>query len=91
MKKGFDAKYANHEGWYLTDETLKQCAKLVKILMKKYNIPLERVIRHYDISGKLCPGVMGWNNEIIYTNDGKPTKKYNDSSKWLEFKKLLEE
>lgn len=91
LKKGFDAKYANHEGWYLTDETLKQCAKLVKILMKKYNIPIERVVRHYDVSGKLCPGVMGWNNEIIYTNDGKTTKKYNDSSKWLEFKKLLQQ
>ena len=91
LKKGFDAKYANHEGWYLTEETLKQCAKLVKILMKKYNIPIERVVRHYDVSGKLCPGVMGWNNEIIYTNDGKNTKKYNDSSKWLEFKKLLQQ
>lgn len=91
LKKGFDAKYANHEGWYLTDETLKQCQKLTKILMKKYNIPLERVIRHYDVSGKLCPGVMGWNDEIIYTNDGKGTKKYNDSSKWLVFKKELKE
>lgn len=89
LKKGFSGMYANHEGWYLTDETIAQCVKLVKILMKKFNIPLSRVIRHYDVSGKLCPGIIGWNNEVIYTNDGKNTKKYSDSSKWDEFKKLL--
>ena len=89
LKKGFNGIYANHEGWYLTDETIAQCVKLVKILMKKFNIPLSRVIRHYDVSGKLCPGVIGWNNELIYTNEGKNTKKYSDSSKWEEFKKML--
>lgn len=89
LKKGFDGIYANHEGWYLTDETIAQCVKLVKILMKKFNISLSRVIRHYDVSGKLCPGVIGWNNELIYTNEGKNTKKYSDSSKWEEFKKML--
>ena len=89
LKKGYSAQYANHEGWYLTDETIKQCAKLVKILMKKYNIPIERVVRHYDISGKLCPGVIGWNDEFMYTNDGKNTNKRSNSSKWLEFKEML--
>ena len=89
LKKGYSAKYANHEGWYISDETLKQCIKLTKILMKKFNIPIERVVRHYDISGKLCPGVIGWNNEAIHTNDGKSTKKYSDSSKWLQFKESL--
>ena len=24
-------------------------------LMKQYNIPIENVIRHYDVTGKLCP------------------------------------
>lgn len=89
LKKGYAGKYANHDGWYLTDETIEQCLKLVKILMKKFNIPKERVVRHYDVSGKLCPGVIGWNNEVIYTNDGKHTKTSNDSSKWLEFKQRL--
>lgn len=89
LKKGFNGTYANHEGWYLTDETIAQCAKLVKILMKKFNIPLDRVVRHYDVSGKLCPGVIGWNNEIIYTNDGKSAKKNNDSSAWIKFKNSL--
>lgn len=90
LKKGTSVQASNHEGWFLTDETIKQCVKLTKILMKKYNIPIERVVRHYDISGKLCPGVIGWNNDKLYTTDGKPLAKYNDSSKWLEFKKLLQ-
>ena len=89
LKKGYSAQYANHDGWYITDETIKQCIKLTKILMKKFNIPIERVVRHYDISGKLCPGVIGWNDELIYTDNGKPTNKRNNSSKWIEFKELL--
>ena len=80
----------NHEGWYISDETLKQCVKLTKILMKKYNIPLERVIRHYDVTGKYCPGIVGWNDEATYTTDGKLTKINSNSSKWLEFKKMLQ-
>ena len=91
LKKGASAKDANHEGWFITDETIKQCVKLVKILMEKYNVPIDRVIRHYDVSGKLCPGIIGWNNELIYATDGKTTKKYSDSSKWLDFKKLLKQ
>ncbi len=90
LKKGTSANMPNHEGWYLTDETLRQCAKLTKILMKKYNIPIERVVRHYDITGKLCPGIIGWNNEITYTTDAKITKTTNNSSKWYEFKKMLQ-
>ena len=56
--------------------------------MKKYNIPLENVIRHYDISGKVCPGIIGWNNEVIY-NKGKQTNEKSKSNKWKEFKKKL--
>lgn len=28
---------------------------LVRYLMRKYNVPAERVIRHYDVTGKWCP------------------------------------
>ena len=90
LKKGTTASMPNHEGWYISDETLKQCVKLTKILMKKYNIPLERVIRHYDVTGKYCPGIVGWNDEATYTTDGKLTKINSNSSKWLDFKKMLQ-
>lgn len=35
---------------------------LVKYLMNKYGIDLAHVVRHYDASGKLCPGSMAANN-----------------------------
>ena len=63
--------------------------KLAKILMAKYNIPIERVVRHFDISGKLCPGIVGWNTGFIYTTDGRKTSKRNNSDKWEDFKKRL--
>ena len=45
--------------------------------MLLYGIPIENVYRHYDVSGKICPGVIGWN-----ANSG-------DESKWQEFKNSL--
>lgn len=80
---------SNHSGWYFTDATLNNAAKLAKILIKKYNIPLSNVVRHYDISGKHCPGIIGWNEEQIYNSDGTKTSKYSTSEKWLEFKNKL--
>ena len=80
---------ANHSGWSFTDEALDNAVKLAKIIMKKYNIPLDRVVRHYDISGKLCPGIIGWNNEIIYNPDGTKTNQKSNSDKWLAFKNRL--
>lgn len=41
--------------WYFEEETIKNTADLVKHLMAKHNIPIERVIRHYDVTGKNCP------------------------------------
>lgn len=40
---------------YITDKTIENTADLVKHLMKKYNIPASRVIRHYSVTGKNCP------------------------------------
>ena len=38
-----------------TETTMKNAADLVKLLMEKYTVPVERVIRHYDVTGKVCP------------------------------------
>ena len=40
---------------YPSDKTIKNVLELTEYLMKKYNIPKENVIRHYDVTGKLCP------------------------------------
>ena len=89
LKDGADVSKANHEGWYFTDEALNNAVRLAKILMAKFDIPIDRVVRHYDISGKICPGVIGWNDSKIYTTNGIATSKKNNSAKWLAFKERL--
>ena len=41
--------------WYFEPETVKNTVDLVKMLMDKHNIPIERVVRHFDVTGKNCP------------------------------------
>lgn len=89
LAKGASVEKANHDGWSYTEAALNNAVKLAKILMRKFNIPIENVVRHYDISGKLCPGIVGWNDGRLYTMDGKATSHYNNSEKWLAFKKRL--
>lgn len=38
-----------------TEATLARAVELGKMLMEKYDIPIERVIRHFDVTGKHCP------------------------------------
>lgn len=40
------------------EETLANAADLARTLMEKYNIPLENVVRHFDVTGKHCPAYM---------------------------------
>ena len=40
---------------YPSDKTIQNALDLVESLMKKYSIPKENVIRHYDVNGKPCP------------------------------------
>ena len=37
------------------DESEKNAAKLIAVLMEKFNIPIDRVRKHQDWSGKYCP------------------------------------
>lgn len=41
--------------YYFTDETLENAAELIRDLMKRHDVPIENVIRHYDVTGKVCP------------------------------------
>ena len=57
------------------NKTYLHTLKLVKHLMKEYNIPLENVLRHYDASRKICPNI--W--------------KENNWAKWEKFKQDLKQ
>lgn len=89
LKKGYSAKYPSHNGWYFTDATIDNTVTLAKYLMNKYNIPLDRVIRHYDASRKQCMGVVGWLPvSILDDKTGKAIGKGNED-KWIAFKERL--
>lgn len=49
-----------NDGNYSTE--IAKTIELVKYLMKKYNIPFDKVVRHYDASRKLCPAKLSKNN-----------------------------
>lgn len=58
----------NSDGDYV--KTYKNTVELTKNLMEKFNISIDRVVRHYDASRKSCPGHM----------------KPNNWAKWWQFK-----
>lgn len=42
----------------ITAATVDRAVELVKYLMGRYNVPADRVVRHYDVTGKDCPAPM---------------------------------
>lgn len=52
---------ANDKSYSFSDAAVANALWLVKKLMAEYNISAERVVRHYDVTGKPCPGIIGWN------------------------------
>lgn len=55
-------------------KTYKNTVELTKNLMKKFNIPIDQVVRHYDASRKSCPNHM----------------RQNNWSKWWKFKEDIQ-
>ena len=41
--------------WYIDEATMASAAELGRKIMDYYGIPIENVLRHYDVTGKLCP------------------------------------
>lgn len=46
----------------VTPVTEANTIELIKYLMKKYNVPINNVVRHHDASGKNCPSAFSNNN-----------------------------
>lgn len=90
LRKGTSAATPNHDGWSFTASELELTRRLVRYLMLAYDIPRERVVRHYDITGKLCPGVPGWNDGPLYDTGGKALSGRNSGSEeWETFRGSL--
>ncbi len=64
------------QDWYFEDATVDAAVELTRYLMETYNIPASNVIRHYDVTGKICP------NPYVYNTT---------SHTWDEFKRRIGE
>lgn len=67
----------------ISEKTIQNTIELVKELMKKYNIPIENVIRHYDVTHKICPApfvndVSRWNDFKSRLVESQTTKSIVD-------------
>ena len=73
-KKSTASMGATDKDWYFEDATVEAAAELTRYLMDKYNVPASHVIRHYDVTGKICPNPYAYNTT---------------AHTWEEFKQLI--
>lgn len=86
------------DGVYQASEaTLANAVELCHKLMKKYNIPIENVYRHFDVTGKHCPAYMM--DEAVWTAfksrleetlmDNNPKEYAKDAVSWAQKNGIL--
>lgn len=75
--------------WYFENATVKTAIQLTKELMKQYKIPADRVLRHYDVTGKICPNPYvynqtqhNWQNFQMSIQEGNSEE--HKKSGWVE-------
>lgn len=74
----------NDKDWYFDEKVVRNTIELTVMLMKKYNIPIENVVRHWDVTGKICPApYVGAYYNTYYKTTG--------DLMWKNFKTRLEE
>ena len=76
--------YASDKDWYFDKETINNLVEFTKSLMKKYNIPADHVIRHYDVTHKWCP-------RPYYGSDVNSYYGVSGDEMWRQFKLRIAE
>lgn len=82
-KKNTASMGATDKDWYFEDATVEAAAELTRYLMEKYGVPASHVIRHYDVTGKICPNPYVYNTMMhtwekfkqLISSDGANTEK----------------
>ncbi len=59
--------------WYFEDATVREAKELTKMLMERYGIKEDHIIRHYDVTGKICP------NPYVYNHTKHTWQDFKDS------------
>ena len=76
-------------GYQASEATLANAAALDRELMAKYGIPLERVYRHFDVTGKHCPSYLvnaqkwaEFKKRLEVTMDNTPSGAHKEGVEW---------
>lgn len=78
---------------YIDEETIKNSIELGKYLIGKYHFDRKHVLRHYDVTGKICPAPMvrdesKWNKLLDDLFD-ENTSTNNDNEKQVNEYKIM--
>lgn len=70
--------------WYFEDATVQTAIELTRELMAKYGVPADHVIRHYDVTGKICPNPYVYNHTQHTWEDFKAALTEEKKFGWKE-------
>lgn len=76
------SKKSTDDDWYHTESCMIAAAGLIRFLMREYGIPIYHVLRHYDVTGKICPASMC----------GQKINRYygvSGDEAWIRFKQMI--
>lgn len=73
-------------GWYFEKQAIQNAIELVQHLMNLYDVKIENIIRHYDVTHKICPepfvrDEQAWNNFKRRVN----MQEFTDVNKALDY------
>lgn len=74
---------AEDRDWFFSEETEATAAELIASIMRRYSIPLDHVVRHYDVTGKLCP-------RPFVGDDINTAYKESGNARWRQFLALVQ-
>lgn len=77
-----------------SEATLKLAAELCREIMARYGIPVDRVVRHFDVTGKHCPAYMmdksAWEAFRARLADSVPSPAHREGVAWCVEKGILQ-
>lgn len=78
-KKNTENRSAQDRDWYFSEETEATAAQLVAQLCFRHSVKINHVVRHFDVTGKLCPRPFCCEDiNTVYGESG--------NARWLKFK-----
>lgn len=70
--------------WYIPEATLDRASYLIAYLMRQYNIPIDHVVRHWDVTKKNCP-------RPLVGDDINEYYGISGNEQWARFKQQITE